>query len=350
MRTNKKLCIVTIILCFIITITNMDWSLVANAESTEEEDIVIVESVSDCKLKKEPSKYSDIAVSIPKGTLLYSTGSIVNDKEHVWFKISYFGNTVYCYSNNIKEHVHSYDVLISEEFSEDRYSCKCGQLDTEDGLINTFAPALAVGIPLAELGYDALLATGIYVGARIASKYVVPVMINEAGALISITAEELEEKVKKLSENNNSDENEDSNDAIFYKCQILSSENSDTLELIDFSNPLSMNEACNFVDSTLCVAGAFGRLKKFSVSVCNIYTVEDKNAIALCEKIKSCGNNTINKYGDKTGNEYIYDVHSQKYIEGSYCHYHLFNSFDQKSVVHILYGNMLHRSQAPTTY
>lgn len=302
------------------------------AEEEIEKAMVLGETNRQCMLRTQPYKNAEVVAELPEDTLVYLEGNIVNELGNNWFEISYFGKTTYCFSENISNHEHVYDVLVDDGSDQEVYACKCGAIEEEiNGTTNTFVPAIAAPV-IAETVKDLAFLAGVYLGSRIVAKHVLPIMVTEAGSVVTITKEKFDEL---LAEKNSEDNSEGKK---YFKATILTKEDADSLELIDYEYPLSLDEACDYVDSLLQMNGAYGRLNRFSINACNIYTSNNEDAEELCQKIIGCQRNSITKYGNKKGISRIFDLHSQKYVNGSYLHYHLFR-FDDKSIVHILFGN-----------
>lgn len=317
-------------------------------EASSSDDVLLGMTIEDdCKLRTEPSKHSDVVANLPADTLLYLTGWADNSYGNIWFEVSYFGKTVYCFSDNIEEHVHEFDVEISnEDGSESCYVCECGMLDSESGMQPTFVPAIVggglAGAGALEAGAAAVAAAGAYYGARMISKYVVPVILNEAGSLISTTSEAIESLI---SEKTKESETEDNSGKKYFKAIIIKN-TTDSIELIDYSTPMEKEEACEYIDTLSATTGIYGRLKDFSIKACNIYTPLESDAVALCDKLLSCKNNAFDLYGRSDQSEGV-EI-NRRYINGSYQHYHLFNG-GKKSVVHILFGNPLYETKGNIT-
>lgn len=304
------------------------------ADEETEKAIALGETNRQCMLRTQPYKNAEVAAELPQNTLVYLEGNIVNEFGNNWFQISYFGKTMYCFSDNINNHEHVYDVLVDDGSDQEVYACKCGAIEEEiNGAANTFVPAIAVPV-IAETVKDLAFLAGVYLGSRIVAEHVLPVIVTEAGSVVTITKEKFEELLAEKNDGDNSEEKK------YFKATIMTKENTDSLELIDYEHPLSLDEACDYVDSLLQINGAYGRLNRFSINACNIYTPNDEDAEKLCQKIIGCQKNSITKYGNKKGVSSIFDLHSQKYVNGSYLHYHLFR-FDNKSIVHILFGSPL---------
>ena len=109
--------------------TNFNALSKVQATTINEENTILGKTNYCCKLRKEPLKSSEAVITLPESTLLYITGSTSNSHGNVWIETSHFGDTVYCYSGNVREYEHDFTFLVNNEDST--YAYRCGTLDTE---------------------------------------------------------------------------------------------------------------------------------------------------------------------------------------------------------------------------
>lgn len=338
--------LISMLVIFSMMLTSVSVSAFAdNATSVTADDIentVYGETVYRCKLRCEPSKDADAICEIPAGELLYMVGSVVNSWDHVWYEINYFGNKVYCYSENVVEHTHVYDIPVedSENSNVDCYICACGNIDCSySGTTNTFLPMVGIAIGAEEVT-TALAFVGAYYGTRIVGKHLIPVMVNKAGSLVSITSDQLRKAISQAEDDNGSSDGE----KVYFPATVLIGNRNDSVELFNLSSPMDIDEACDYLDCRVLAAkgafrGGFGSFAK-KVNFCNIYTYDITHAEALCRKLVSCQKNSLNKYGSHrlTG---VFEINCAEKLDGTYKHFHVFNNYDEAANCHIFFGDAM---------
>lgn len=341
---KKRMVSAMLVLLLLFNVIGGEYTIVQTYAAGMEKgsDIVLGETKLSCKLRENPSKYADVTVILPEDTLVYITGFVTNEKENVWYTVSYYGETKYLFSENVNEHKHVYDIPVSDSENDNECRvCECGSIECNaNDVTQTVIPAIVGGALTAETAVGAVLGlSALYYGLREIAGQLIPVMVNQAGALVSVTVEELERALEKYGNQEGANDDERK---LYFPAKLIKSDK-DTVQLVDFSKALSMDEACDYVDSVLNVEGAFGRFGQFvtKVSFCNIYTLDVGNAESLCNKIISCSKNGINSFGN-SNNLDCFELNAGKNVNATYKHFHLHNSFDQKATVHVLFGKPLY--------
>lgn len=347
--------------------------------SIDTSSLVLMETTQDTVLRSEPSKNGTVVTNLPADTLVYVTGSTRNSHENVWFEVQYFDQTLYCFSERLTEHEHDY---ILETSDNPNYAiCECGAIkesglvEQELALATASASLIFAGViylyslicankdtirdAVSDLTYttaDVLNTIGTY-GVRYIQETgtLMYIRINEAGIAVSVTFDKFREYLKRNQSNN------ESSDKKYYPAMVLLSTNhNDSIFIPNLSKGMTIDEACDYMDKVLQMNGAFGSYRNFvkpnkdvdiNLKMCNIYTVLQPDAKALCEKIVQCGKNQITTYGTssiKNGGAGLYETNKGRNMPGTYNHYHLHNVFqqddttiDEKACPHVFFGDML---------
>lgn len=335
--------------------------------SIDTSSLVLMETTQDTVLRSEPSKHGTVVANLPVDTLVYVTGSKSNSHNNLWFEVQYFDQTLYCFSEKLTEHKHEF--VIENSSNPNFYFCECGAYKDCSDMQRTFTGVddavivsglifllLTAATSLAQNGetgfsyspsdiYDTIGSYGVrYIEDQALLTFI---QINTAGAVINVTVNEFQEYIKK----NQKENDDDSGDKKYFPATLIAQNNgNDSLLIPDFTNAMSLEEACDFIDQTVSRDGAFGNLHQFmetQIQCCNVYTWTQADAEQLCRQVIQCNRNPINWYGSSKYPKGVNrpDRNANWSVVGSYMHYHLHNAFSDteshRACPHILYGDMI---------
>lgn len=335
--------------------------------SIDTSSLVLMESTQDTVLRSEPSKNGAVVADLPVDTLVYVTGFKTNTHDNLWFEVQYFDQTLYCFSERLTEHEHEF--TIENSTNPNYYFCECGAFEdrsttrrtvtgVDDAVIVSgiifFLVASAVGLMqknAAASGYapdDFFNTVGSYGVRYIEDQALLTfIRINAAGAVISVSVNEFQKYMKEHQKEND----DDSGEKKYFPATLIAQNNgNDSLLIPDFTKAMSLEEACDFIDQTVSMSGAFGNLRQFmetQIQCCNVYTWTQADAEQLCRQVVQCNRNPINWYGSSKYPDGVNrpDRNANWSVVGSYMHYHLHNAFSEteshRACPHILYGDMI---------
>ena len=191
---------------------------------------------------------------------------------------------------------------------------------------------------------EVLEAAGSY-GLRMVGDLIIPIRINLAGVAVSVTAKEFDDYMQEQDSN-------ESHDKKYYPAAVLhNAKGDDSVMFFSKKAAMTLDEACDYIDNTLALQGAFTR-KYFKFAdngnkFCNVYTLSKDDAEELCEQVVKCKKNLIAEWGRSTIKDNGAGLHeceqnSEARVLGTYEHFHLHQKVGAnyvKACSHIFYGD-----------
>lgn len=298
--------------------------------------------------------YSDASVIkyLSVGDLLYSTRSKTNLHGNLWFEVIWADGSgektgrAWIYSGNIIEHRHTYSVASSEE--GDLSFCRCGDANFFAKGPSDINVAVAPALPDMAIGLSAALSIfkGTVSTAFVTAFPYVAVLFTIGGLIYIgyVNCDTLSPEYTNIQRMNKDYHSDDYRADLYYYSGIYKSKEF-TAAFIIPKDPMNLSEATSYMRKVSlreyvvnCIVDSR------TISLNSLYTLEQTNAIALCEELKKTG---AFDYGDDCTSNQNYGYNKKHLLPEAlyYNHYHIYynssgieSQFKKVVMTHIFFG------------